>query len=67
MTKIKELLKGDIVRLENGHEVMVENIILNLEWYDDVAKVIDVSTGQQGLLYDRDEFEKVRDYSVEDE
>ncbi len=67
MTKIKDLRKGDIVRLPNGHEAWVENIITDLEWYDDVAKVYVADIDQQGMLYDKDDWELVRDYTIEED
>lgn len=65
MTKIKDLRKGDIVRLENGHEVWVESVTIDIGYHDDVAKVFDTDIRQHGLLYDRDNWERVVDYSVE--
>ena len=65
MTKIKDLRKGDIVILENGHEVWVESVTIDIGYHDDVAKVFDTDIRQQGLLYDRDNWERVVDYSVE--
>ena len=67
MTKISDLRKGDIVRLANGHEVWVEYIGTNMPFeHVDVAQVYDKSIDQEGILLDTDEWELVRDYSVEE-
>ena len=67
MTKIRDLRKGDIVRLENGHEVFVESITLDVDWYPDIAKVYSVKIQQEGILYDTDVFEKVTDYTIKED
>ena len=67
MTKIRDLRKGDIVRLANGHEVWVEDIGTNIPFeHVDVAQVYDASIDQEGILLDTDEWERVRDYSIEE-
>lgn len=66
MTKIKELRKGDIVILANGHEVWVEDIGTRIEWHEDVALVYDPLIDQQGILKDSDDWEKVVPYMKEE-
>ena len=66
ITKIRDLRKGDIVILDNGHEVWVEDVTVDIGYHDDVAKVYDPNIDQYGLLYDRYEWELVRDYSIEE-
>ena len=67
MTKISDLRKGDIVRLANGHEVLVEYVGVNIPFeHEDVAEVYDASIDQKGLLKDTDEWERVVPYMKEE-
>lgn len=66
MTKIKDLRKGDIVILANGHEVWVEDIGHSKSWHEDVALVYDSTIDQEGILKDSDDWERVAPYSKEE-
>lgn len=66
MTKIKDLRKGDIVILANGHEVWVEDTGVRKEWHEDVALVYDPLIDQEGILKDSDDWKRVAPYSKEE-
>lgn len=67
MTKISDLRKGDIVRLENGHEAWVQYVVnINPFEHKYVAQVYVADIDQLGLLFDRDNWEKVVPYIKEE-
>lgn len=67
MTKISDLRKGDIVKLANGYEAWVEDVVVNIPYdHVNVAKVYVVDIDQQGILKDTDEWERVVPYMKEE-